>query len=264
MIIEYHRPETLEQALELLARTEPRTIPLGGGTKLQATSSLPVAVVDLQALAVQPDLELGLVRQVGSSLRIGAMVTLQYLLESADIPVALETALLTETSINLRNVATVAGTLLSASGRSPFATVMLALDAAVEVVGLPGSRQSISLGDILALRDKILGNQLVLGILIPINTHLAYEYIARTPADFPIVAAAVAQWPSGRTRVSLAGYGASPMLATDGPEPGGVEIAAREAYRDAGDEWASAEYRSAMAEVLTRRCLNQIYEVKNG
>jgi CO/xanthine dehydrogenase FAD-binding subunit len=41
----------------------------------------------------------------------------------------------------------------------------------------------------------------------------------------------------------------------DGNEPGGVEAAARNAFAEAADEWASAEYRSEMASLLTKRCL---------
>jgi len=81
--------------------------------------------------------------------------------------------------------------------------------------------------------------------------------VARSPADLPIVCAAVAKWPSGRTRVILGGYGESPLLAMDGPNPQGADIAARDAYREAGDQWASAEYRSDVAAKLTRRCIDE-------
>ena len=76
------------------------------------------------------------------------------------------------------------------------------------------------------------------------------KYIARTPADQPIVCAAVAQWNSGRTRLALGGWGSSPILAMDGPDSEGIEFAARNAYSLAEDEWASAEYRQEMAGVL--------------
>jgi hypothetical protein len=52
MIIEYHRPETIEAALALLARKEPRTVPLGGGSVLNQPSDIPVAVVDVQSLGL--------------------------------------------------------------------------------------------------------------------------------------------------------------------------------------------------------------------
>lgn len=34
MILEYHRPKTIDEALALLERDNPRTVPLGGGTTL--------------------------------------------------------------------------------------------------------------------------------------------------------------------------------------------------------------------------------------
>ena len=96
---------------------------------------------------------------------------------------------------------------------------------------------------------------LVTTVNIPSNVTLTYEYVARTPADLPIVCAAVAQWLSGRTRVALGGFGNAPLLAMDGPEPEGAETAARDAFREAGDQWASAEYRSDIAAILVKRCL---------
>ena len=85
--------------------------------------------------------------------------------------------------------------------------------------------------------------------------HLGYEYVARTPADQPIVCASVVRWPSGRTRLALGGYGTAPLLALDGTEPDGIDVAARSAYSQAADEWASAEYRSDVAGTLALRCL---------
>ena len=70
--------------------------------------------------------------------------------------------------------------------------------------------------------------------------------------------AALAVWPGGRTRVILGGYGAVPALASDGPEMGGEETAAQDAFSQAGDEWASAEYRMEIAPILVRRCLSQL------
>ena len=50
MIIEYHRPQTLEDALARLARTEPVTLPLAGGSALNRPSAEAVAAGDLQSL----------------------------------------------------------------------------------------------------------------------------------------------------------------------------------------------------------------------
>jgi hypothetical protein len=94
-------------------------------------------------------------------------------------------------------------------------------------------------------------------VRIPLNVTLRFEMVARSPMDRPVVCAAVASWPSGRTRVALGGYGKAPILAMDGPEPVGAAVAAREAYRFAEDEWAGADYRMEVAGKLVGRMVAQ-------
>lgn len=247
MITEYHRPSTLEEALALLARTDLETVPLAGGTALQKNTPAPLAVVDLQALGLNT-----LVPQ-GKVLSIGATVTLQALLDTPGLPDGLYAALRHEASYTLRHMASLAGSLVACDGRSPLATALLALDASLTFAQHAARPTSQPLGNFLPLRER--HGRLITAITLPANVRLAYEYVARTPADLPIVCVALAQWPSGRTRLALGGYGAAPLLAMDGPEPGGLEAAARNAYAAAGDEWASAEYRREIAAVLAKRCL---------
>jgi CO/xanthine dehydrogenase FAD-binding subunit len=258
MILEYHRPETIEAALELLARPQPRTLPLGGGTVLNRPSAGTIAVMDLQALGLD-----GL-QADGNSLGIGSTVKLAKLSDAPGLPQGLLKALNLELTYNLRQAATAAGALVSAGGRSGYACAMLALDAELEVhahpsTGKPG-KERINLGDWLPLREELLRGRLITQVRIPLNVQLAYEVIARTPADLPILCVSVAQWPSGRTRVAVGGFGPAPLLAMDGPAPAGAETAAREVCLAAGDEWASAEYRREMAIVLVRRCLEDFAE----
>jgi CO/xanthine dehydrogenase FAD-binding subunit len=248
MIKEYHRPRTLDEAMQLLSRPEPVTLPLGGGSFLNRPSSAAVAVVDLQALG------LNVIQRRGNFIEFGATVTLETLL-AQDLPPALVRAIQHEATYNLRQVATVAGTLVAAGGRSPFTTALLALDAQLTL--MPAEEQ-MSLGDLLPVRGERLRGRLITQVALPLNTGLAYEYVARTPADLPVVCVAAAQWPSGRTRLALGGYGNAPLLAMDGPEPGGVEEAAQDVYSQAGDEWATAEYRREMAVILARRCLQEL------
>ena len=245
MIKEYYRPHTLDEALALLSRPAPLTIPLAGGTALGRHDLGDLAVVDLQALGLDQ------ITRKGSSVQIGAMVTLQSLLESGEVE-QLNSAISLEATYNLRQVATCTGTVLAADGRSPLTTAMLALEAAL--VLQPGN-ETISLGDLLPFRKERLRSRLVTQINLPVNLRFAYEYVARTPADQPIVCAALAVWPSRRTRLALGGFGAAPTLAFDGTEPGGIEMAAWSAYSQAGDVWGSADYREEMAGVLARRCL---------
>ncbi len=252
MIVEYHHPTTLEEALGLISRQDPKTLPLGGGTLLNQPSAEQFAVVDLQSLGLDG------IEKHGNTLSLGATLTLQSLLDSGEAFPALQRAIHHEASYNLRQVATIAGTLVAADGRSPFVTAMLALDALIELHNAAGEVGSASLGDILPLRGERLAQRLITRVEIPTNIRLAYEVVARTPADLPIVCAALARWPSGRVRLALGGFGGAPLLALDGPESGGIEQAARDAYSHAGDQWASASYRQETAAILARRCLSSV------
>jgi CO/xanthine dehydrogenase FAD-binding subunit len=246
MITAYHRPQTLDEALMLLA--QPNMIPLGGGTLLAQSTFDSVEAVDLQALG------LNTVKKQGNNLEIGATVTLQQLLESEHCPEALQAALKLEAPLNLRNAATVAGTLVSCDGRSTFAAVLLAADAKLDTRYSSSDSRLSNIGDFLPLRPR----GLITSITVPLNIKLAFDYVSRTPADKPIVCAALAQWNSGRTRLALGGYGKSPLLAMDGTEAEGIESAARNTFHEATDEWASAEYRMDVAATLAKRCLQAL------
>ena len=249
MITTYHRPQTLEEAMTLL--TQPNTVPLGGGTLLSQPTIDSVQAVDLQALG------LDLLTKKGNDLEIGATCTLQSLLENENCPETLKTAIKLEAPINIRNSATVAGTLVVSDGRSPFATALLAMDTKIEKAIFDNSKiefQISNIGEYLPLRPI----NLITKIILPLNINFAFEFVSRTPADKPIICAALTQWSSGRTRLALGGYGNSPMLAMDGTESEGIESAARNAYHEANDEWASAEYRMDVAAVLAKRCMEAI------
>ncbi len=255
MITTYHRPNTVDEALSLL--TQSNTLPLGGGTLLSRPRAEPISVVDLQNLGLDT------ITQKGNDLEIGATCTLQSLLESKECPEALKTAIKLEAPINIRNSATVAGTLVTSDGRSTFGTMALAMDAKIEQAILTSSNveyQTSTIGELLLLRPAKQPGKLITKIILPLNIKTAFEFVSRTPADKPIVAAALAQWNSGRTRLTLGGYGKSPMLAMDGTEADGLEIAATNAYQEAMDEWASAEYRMDVAATLARRCLKKLQE----
>jgi CO/xanthine dehydrogenase FAD-binding subunit len=251
MITAYHRPKTLDEALTLL--TQPNRTPLGGGTLLSKPGTDPVEAVDLQSLSLDS------IKKSGNNLEIGATVTLQQLLESEHCPEALKSALKLEAPLNIRNAATVAGTLVACDGRSTFGTIMLALDAKIERTKLDNSKvesRISNIGDFLPLRNS--QGSLITAIIIPLNVKLAFDYVSRTPADKPIVCAALAQWNSGRTRLALGGHGKSPLLAMDGTEAEGIETAARNAFHEATDEYGSADYRMDVAATLAKRCLENI------
>jgi len=245
MITNYFRPLALDEALSLLA--QPGTRPMGGGTWLNQAHEEQFAVVDLQAL------ELNKIVKAGNNLEIGASVTLQQLLESEHCPEALQQAMRVDAALNIRNAATLAGSLVTSDGRSALATCLLALDARLTI--LQGTVSSlVNLGEFLALHPA----GLITSISLALNVKSSFEMVARSPMDTPIVCAALARWSGGRTRLALGGYGKSPFLAMDGTESEGVESAARNTFHEASDAWASADYRMDVAATLARRCLEKV------
>ena len=254
MIRQYHRPQKLQEALGLIARASPLTVPLGGGTFInspmyQESQTLDIDVVDLQALGLCK------IHKRERVLEIGATTTLQALSESAYVSPALRTSLLLEAPLNIRNLATMAGTLVVGDGRSPLVTALLAMDGSLVI--LPGDERH-DLGNFLLRRAEILPGRLITRISLPLNIRFAFEYVSRTPRDTPIVCAALVRWPSGRTRLTLGGCGRTPLLAMDGNDASGLEAAARNVFEEADDEWASAEYRKEVAGVLAKRCLDMV------
>ena len=158
MIKAYHRPRTIEEALELISRATPRTLPLGGGTLLSHGPSEDVEVVDLQALG------LNRIEKRGNRLEVGATTTLQQLMEHTDCPDAIIHAIRLEAPVNIRNAATVAGTLVACDGRSAFATALLALDANLMLVGQ--QPEHVPVGEFLAMR-KAAGQAYLIRSCVP-------------------------------------------------------------------------------------------------
>jgi putative selenate reductase FAD-binding subunit len=250
MITAYHRPQSLNEALRLISRSSPLTLPLGGGTVLSHYRGDDIEVVDLQALG------LNRISESGNSLDLGATVTLQQLLEASNCTAAMATALRLEAPLNLRNSSSIAGTLVVCDGRSTLTTLLLALDSRLTV--LHPAPETIPLGEFLPTRGRIQPGFLITGLSLPLAPKVEFGYVSRTPADRPIVVVAVAQWPSRRTRLAVGGFGPMPLLAMDGPGSNGIEQAARNALHDSGDPWGSADYRMDVAATLSQRCLARL------
>jgi CO/xanthine dehydrogenase FAD-binding subunit len=250
MITAYHRPDSLDVALKLLSRPSPVTVPLGGGTVLSHHRGEGIEVVDLQALGINR------IQERGKMLHVGAAATLQQVLELPSCAPDLAAALRLEAPLNLRNASSIAGTLVMADGRSTLVTALLAMDARLTLK--LAENDSMALGEFLPRREHFGSRYLITDVEWPLSAALAFDFVARTPADHPIIAVAVARWPSGRTRAAAGGWGSSPVLAMDGPDAGGVEEAVRNATHEANDAWGSANYRMDAAATLARRCLKRL------
>ena len=251
--LEYHRPKSLQQALELLSRARP----LGGGTALTPRRAELDSVVDLQ------DLDLAGQELRAGRVILGGALRLQALAEHiAGLPPAVAQACRLEAGWNVRNQATLAGSVVTGDGRSPLLAVLLALDASVHLE--PGEGV-IALGDFLTGRPGSVDGRLIVALGLARDAQLDYVGVARSPADRPLVCAALARLEVGEWRVVLGGYRDRPIRVEEAegelqqageltPEAiAAAGKAAGSAYLTAGDQWASAEYRAAVAETLVSR-----------
>lgn len=255
MLEAYYRPDSLEEAVALLEDKEKGLKPLGGGTILSRQRTGQFGVVDLQNLGLD-QIELR-----GGRILVGAAARMHALLSHPDIHSEIKRAVEIDASENIRNMATLAGWLVSSDGRSILSTVLLALD--TTLTWAPGGKR-VRLGDWFPVRKQEEPGVMITQLEWQARPKLVFEYAARAPKDRPILIVAAVQWDSGRTRIALGGYGAEPIIAMDGTGSDGAELASRDAYADAGDQWASAAYRQDVAAKLALRCLERIDAVKES
>ena len=177
MIIEYFRPENKEDAIILLSRKTPKTLPLGGGTVLShADVGEDLALVDLQSLGMKG------IEKNGEVLRIGANTTLQNLLESPTISDAIRNSLSLECNFNLRQAATVGGAVACGTGKSAFNALLMAMEACI--LWEPGSK-TFSFSD---FHSKLRATEpgYISALLIPLALKTAISFISRTPESEPL------------------------------------------------------------------------------
>jgi CO/xanthine dehydrogenase FAD-binding subunit len=273
-LTEYHKPATLDEALKLLRRTAVKTVPLAGGTSL-----VPAAAADVQAVVDLGALDLAYVKTTEAltrenlrGLEIGATTKLQALVDHEAVNAyadgLLAAAILDSASRHIREAASLAGSIVAAPGNSPLFTALLALDARLAVRAARGTRTDETALPYWAPQPR----SLILSITLPPlsgSAHTAYEKIARTPADQPIVCvagrAAVASTAANEQnklrdiRLALGGVAEKPIVIVQ--NAGSIEELAQLAVSTvtpADDYFATAAYRREMIGVLTRRVLSSL------
>jgi probable selenate reductase FAD-binding subunit len=260
----YHRPESLAEALELLA--QPDSVALAGGTKLLANEAgLTVDhVIDLQALGLN-QIEAG-----RDKLKVGATCTLKSFAgalarEYPDEPLSilLQEAVKREGPNTYRNAATLGGTIASRLSDSELLAALLVVDAQLSFALSPESEEE-SIAAYLEADNSNKG--LIASVQIPWTGGRGMaQRVARTPADYPIVSVTAWQPAGGPIRLAATGirplpgrlYFAEELLMEDLNEDiiKAAAQAAKENTRHPGDFRGDVAYRAQMAEVLTRRVL---------
>lgn len=277
---EYHRPHTVGEVLELLARPGVRTAILAGGTELAGREDPELeAVVDLAALG------LNTVDTGAGGLRLGAAITLQDLMEHPDVlgfaGGLLAAAAKQAAPRTIRQAATLGGTLAGDKGGLEVPTALVALDARLTLAVVDGIRQ-VAVDEFLAGKGGWLAGALVTEVSLPLpmgGTGAALERVSRSPSDRAIICAAAVlsvdrHGACKAARVAIGGAGAHPGRVPDaeaelvGHPLTSERIAAAAAAVTAAvdpqsDFRASAEYRRWVAPVLVRRALTAAREVES-
>lgn len=269
----YVRPDTLPDALQLIAEA-PRLL-LAGGTDLypQAGMQLAGAVLDLGGLA---DLQ-GITPSADGGLRIGACTTWTAM-SQARLPPALQALQQAARQVGgrqVQNAGTIGGNLCNASPAADGVAPLLVLDAQVELASRRGVRR-ISLAEFLIgpRRTALRHDELLLAILIPapaLQGQSAFLKLgARAYLVISIAMVAVRlQLDQGRiAKVALAvgacAASARRLTAQEALLQGLSPAQAMDALRDEviasdlspiDDIRASASYRSLAAAELIRRAL---------
>ena len=244
----YFRPKTISELEEILSGVQGEVNFLSGGDYNFASLDQSAPLVDLQSLGLDQ------INSDGNTVEIGALATLEQIKEAFQGWDSLQEALSIEAGLNVRNSLSLDNFLRTADGRSPFLCVLLAF---APTIALLPSHQSMRLETYLASSQKK-PTEFISTLNLTLPKGLAFEAIARTPKDRPIICMAAAVDDLGNLRIACGGMQNSPQVINISTEPQCAIDLVRQAYQQSDDAWASAEYRQAMSQVLLSRLLQSL------
>jgi carbon-monoxide dehydrogenase medium subunit len=269
----YYRPKTLDEAIKLAG--QPGALALSGGALSFGALGLTYdTIVDLQIIA-----EIRQIERIGDSISIGGAVTLQQVVEAAEVPDVLKRALTRTLPLNTRNGASVAESLTVKDPPREWFAALVAWDVGVEQILPDGKRVIDGVASLLeGTSERRLASGIITRLDIPApgeHEAIGTAFVARTPADEPIVNAAAYVMFDAEANVESAFAaicGASPGLIVNlsletlcgNPlNEGNIASAAGWVMTQvdpAADYRGSAEYRREMARVTVQRALLECKE----
>ena len=279
-------PQTLPEALEMLAEGAPDARPIAGGTNLipDMRSGLrrPSVVVNIAGLG-----ELRGIRQENGHVVMGGGVTIAELLDDALVAEhgpALRQAAAIFANPLVRNRATVGGNLVDGSPAADTAPPLLVLGAEVELASKEGTRR-VGLEEFFVHVRKTAcqPRELLVSLRWPVPTPgsvAVFRKLALRKADaISVLSVAVMVEPDGnghcgQARIALGAVAPTPIRAHAAEDvlrgqaltPEAISAAARlcgEATRCIDDIRGSAAYRQRVVEVLVRRTLDNVGQAAN-
>jgi carbon-monoxide dehydrogenase medium subunit len=260
--VEYAKPASVAEAIELLAANDGARALAGGQTLInvmKARAASPDMLVDLNGLDDLKGIELA----GDGTLTIGAMTTYTELVESAEAKARpiLGEVVATIADVQVRNRGTIGGNVCANDPTNHLPPLMAAIGARFTIVGGSGEREVSAEDFFLGVYMTAVGpGELLTRITIPAGKGDGFSAVT-LGADGTCIANAAASL-NGSLTVALGCVDAVPDVLRPASAD---ESAVRDAVRGAGidppsDVHASAEYRAHLAEVLAVRAARQAQE----
>ncbi len=274
---EYHRPDSVSEAIGLLNANPDAKILAGGHSLLPAMKlrlAAPAALIDIGRIGELKGIS------VNGGATIGAGATYRELIDSTELagafPMLVEAANVVGDPA-VRSRGTLGGSLAHVDPAADLTAVALALDASVTVVGSGGPR-TVPVSELFVglLTTSLATDEIITSISLPSDfagAHQAYVKHAHPASGYAVVGVAVALKMDGNVcssaRVAVTGSpeyamrSAAAEAELQGKPVNADSIAAAAAQVTSdlgelnGDVYASADYRAHLTRVLTRRALEK-------
>ncbi len=230
---EYLVPTTVKEAIQYKIEHGEGAVFLGGGTEVERLHSSVQGVstyISLEAL------KLNEIKVQGSALTIGAMVTIQDLMDYPEAPQALLSTVKETLPRPIRNVGTFGGNIAARKSGSYFIASLLALQSTIKLVNPKGVEKQVALQDYL---DRNLPG-LITSITIPHRDRpLAVRRVGKTLRARPVCTVA-GTYEVGESRLFVLGG-----------EPKFVRVQKLEEYLDKGEVPSADQIERELAKLLT-------------
>jgi putative selenate reductase FAD-binding subunit len=267
MIVQFFKPETVEEAVKIKNELKDQALYFAGGTEIN--SRLPE---DVNKKAVCTEL-LGLdkINKTETEISIGSAVTMQDLINSGLVPEILKKASKYMVNRNIRNMATIGGNICTNKSCSTLIPVLIALNAKLKTAA-PGGE---NITDVFKYSSGE-KDDLITEIIIPVQNHRTTEInrFTRTSNDLSIINTAVSFEKSGKglkeTVIALGGVDKHVVRLTQTeemldsssglPEKKAIENEVIKSIKPIDDLRGSAGFKSYLAGVMVADCIYSAYE----